>query len=94
MNLLIDGVILTPLVLWLSFLQLFCVFLFPFEGMTLFGAVCKVMPMQHAEMLLAFVVTIVPKMFLVALFLSRHLVRLVVHRRVIQCGLQTSAEFL
>ena len=48
--------------------------------MALFGAVRRVMPMQHAVIIISFVVTIVPTVFLIALLLSGHLVRLVAHR--------------
>ena len=52
------------------------------------------MPMQHAEMLLTFVVTVVLTAFLAAFLLPGCLVRLVVRRRVIQCRLQMFAEVL
>ena len=52
------------------------------------------MPMQHVEMPLAFVIIIVPTAFFVALFLFRRLVRLVVCRDVIQCGLRMFTEVL
>ena len=50
------------------------------------------MPVQHAEILFVFVVVVFMTAFLVALFLFGRLVRLIVCRRVIQCGPQTFAE--
>ena len=41
------------------------------------------MPMQHAEILVVFVVVVVPTAFLVALLLSGRLVRNIARRRVI-----------
>ena len=49
--------------------------------------------MQHAEILLVFVV-VVTTAFLVAFLLSGRLVRLIVCDWVVQCGLQTFAEIL
>ena len=51
------------------------------------------MLVQHAEIIFFFVVVVVPTTLIVALF-SGHLVRLIVRRRVIQCGLQAFSEVL
>ena len=57
--------------------------------MALFGTVCRVMTVQHTLIILFFSVIVVTTEALVFFLLSGHLVRLVVCRRVIQCGLQT-----
>ena len=65
-----------------------------FQGMALFGAVRRVMSMKHAEIFCVFVFVVIPTAFLVSLLLSRRFIRLIIRRRVIQCGLQKFAEVL